>query len=193
MFVQTAYGTVLRDRPFVNNPNTPLQQATRHNLARVGATWRGMNLAQAAAWREFATREPGAIRDGRVQPNLLFTRLAMKFLQVHPDGVLPLEPPASLFPGDAVRFQISLVGGRASLLADRDNAPGVVTEVLIQPLASVHRRTYAARYRTAGFFAFRAGVPVSVEFEGHVCAVAVRFVCAATGQATGLMELGVVP
>lgn len=232
VFVSTAAGTVLRDRPLVNNPNTPLQQASRNNMARVGEVWKNMTLAQAQAWRNYALLEAGLSSDARVQPNLVFTRLAMKFLQMHPGAAIPVAPPATIFPGDAVRFICSSSGfgvrsseipvrssefgvrnplptpnsklrtrvtpnsqlgtGGIEILADRDNAPGVVTEVLLQPLLSVHRRTYLSRYRTAGFFAFQAAVPVVIPTDASVCAVAVRFVCAGTGQAMGLTELGVV-
>ena len=82
--------------------------------------------------------------------------------------------------------------GAIEVVADRANAPGVVTEVLLQPLLSVHRRTYLSRYRTAGFFAFEAGVPIVIPTSARVCAVAVRFVCEATGQAGAVMELGIV-
>ncbi|MCC7102713.1 MAG: hypothetical protein IT206_06515 [Fimbriimonadaceae bacterium] len=214
VFVNTPSGTVLRDRPLVNDPNTPLQQATRINMARVGEVWKNLSLAQAAAWRNYALLEAGMSSGKSVPPNLVFTRLAMKFLQMHPGAPIPVVPPATIFPGDAVRFTVAFglvrVGsggsvchsvqssefglrtGAIEILADRDNAPGVVTEVLLQPLQSVHRRTYLSRYRTAGFFAFEAGVPVFVPTSASVVAVAVRFVCAATGQALSITELGIV-
>jgi hypothetical protein len=75
--------------------------------------------------------------------------------------------------------------------ASGSNAPDVVTEVLIQPLRSVHRRTYRERYRTAAVHAFAAGEPLALPTSGRVTAVAIRLIRASTGQAGDLVEIGV--
>ena len=72
------------------------------------------------------------------------------------------------------------------------NAPGVVTELLVQPLASRHRRTYLEKYRHAAYVAFAEGQAVAVPFAAGWVACAYRFVNAETGQVTALAELGVV-
>ncbi|HMS56899.1 MAG TPA: hypothetical protein PKA27_16020 [Fimbriimonadaceae bacterium] len=61
---------------------------------------------------------------------------------------------------------------------------------MLQPLESVHRRTYLQRYRSAAFHGFTTS-PLFVECSAPVVAVAVRFVRVSTGQSTGLIELGV--
>ena len=72
------------------------------------------------------------------------------------------------------------------------NAPGVVTELLVQPLLSRHRRTYLEKYRHAAYVAFAAGEVVGVDTPKGWVALAYRFVNAETGQTTALAELGVV-
>jgi hypothetical protein len=77
--------------------------------------------------------------------------------------------------------------------ADRPNAPGVVTELLLQPLASAARRAYRDKYRTQAFVAFAPGAlsaTVAAAPGWHACGV--RFVDSATGQATPVVELGAV-
>lgn len=63
--------------------------------------------------------------------------------------------------------------------------------MLLQPLASTHRRTYAQRYRSAGFHAFAPGEPWTLGVGPGFWAVATRFVLVATGEATALIEQGV--
>lgn len=190
VFAQTPNGTVLRERPLVNDPRSPRQQANRQNLARIGDAWRNLTLAQAESWADYANREAGSSSSNRARPNLIFTALSLKFLQMNPGAELPLDPPDSPFMGDAVRFSVSAVGGSVELTPDRSNSDGVVTEVLLQPLLSAHRRTYLSRYRSAGFVTFKGGVPEQFGVDSRFCAVAVRFVCAPTGQSTALVELG---
>lgn len=76
--------------------------------------------------------------------------------------------------------------------ASAPNAPGVTTELLLQPLESAVRRTYLEKYRHAAFFAFAAGalsVEVPVPTPGwYACGY--RFVNTATGQDTGVVECG---
>mgnify|MGYP000933781293 CR=1 FL=1 len=192
VFAQTAAGTVLRDRPFVNNPRTPAQTEARARLAAVSRAWKGLDVAQATAWRDFAAQEAGLPAGSRVSAQLVFNRLGAKLLQANPGGTPPTMPPANAFPGDAVRFTCAGAPGAVEVTADLANAAGVVTEVLLQRLPSIHCRTYRERYRTAVFHRFAAGETLTLEVRPGAVAVATRFVDAVTGQATELIEWGVV-
>ncbi len=84
-------------------------------------------------------------------------------------------------------------GTGATFTADRANSAGVVTELLLQPLATGARRAYRDKYRAQGFVAFAPGslsATVPALPGWHACGV--RFVNAATGQATPVVELGTV-
>lgn len=173
------------DRPFVNDPQTPAKLEQRARMAQCARAWKAMSLAQAQAWRDFA-----AARGGK--PQLLFQALGCKVLQVNPSAALPLLPPETEFPGDAVRFSVSSGTGGVVVTADRANAPGVVTEVLLQMLPSVHCRTYLSRYRSAGFHACSAGEARTYSASPGVYALATRFIYTPTGQSTALIKWGLV-
>ena len=190
VFRQTRQGTQMIERVQPKQPNTPAQQASRERLRRVGQAWRGMTVEQAAAWRVYANglgRDP---RGFRMDPNNVFSRLALRVLQVNPSAPIPLEPPTTPFTGDAIAAQIVAAPGEVVLQVSQGNAPGVVTEVLLQKLASVHRAAYAEKYRSQGFSAWVTGGVVRVPVKPGVYAVAVRTVRTATGQSGSLMELG---
>lgn len=69
----------------------------------------------------------------------------------------------------------------------------MVTELLAQRLASRYRRAYLDKYRHQTFVAFATGhLSAEIPLLPGLVALAARFVERATGQATGLMELGVV-
>jgi hypothetical protein len=89
-----------------------------------------------------------------------------------------------------VRASLSASSGAVVLTIERGNSPGVVTEVLLQPLASIHRATYLEKYRSKGFSPWVAGGSVSVPVRPGVYAVAIRVVEAATGQSGAILELG---
>ncbi len=185
VFVSTPHGTVLRDRPFAVDPQTSAQTAVRGRMRQLAQLFRGLSLAEANAWRASAAGEG-------LSAQQYFNRLGMRFLAVNPSGDVPTMPPANAFPGDAVRFTCSGVPGAVEVTADLANAAGVVTEVLLQRLPSIHCRTYRERYRTAVFHRFAAGETLTLEVRPGVVAVATRFVDAATGQATEPIEWGVV-
>jgi hypothetical protein len=191
VFVRTPYGTVVRETPRRNDPRTPGQLAARRRIAQAGEAWLRLTPEQVAAWRAYAVASgPGASRGG-AQAQLLFNRLAIKLLQASPEAAIPSLPPATPFPGDGVRFAVSGRPGGIELRSDRANAPGVATEVLAQRLASPHRRTYPERFRSVSFHMFASGEALPIELAPGFWAVASRFVCLATGEATGIVEHGV--
>jgi hypothetical protein len=55
------------------------------------------------------------------------------------------------------KIKTSLPPGAIQLRVLRGNSPGVVTEVLLQKLESVHRAAYAEKYRSAEFSEWTAG------------------------------------
>lgn len=105
-------------------------------------------------------------------------------------AAIPSLPPSEAFLGDSVEVSIAAVAGGVEFTASTANGDGVVTELLLQPLASRHRRTYLRQYRSQRFVAFSAGETVLVPCSPGWVACAIRFVRAATGQETALAELG---
>ena len=78
-------------------------------------------------------------------------------------------------------------------VASGANSFGVETELLVQRLRTRGRAPGAKGYGTARFVAFSAGgLEAEVPCGPGVWACAVRFVRVATGQETGVVELGVV-
>ena len=82
--------------------------------------------------------------------------------------------------------------GVVTLVASGANAPGVVTEILAQGLVNARRAVYKDKYVSQGFTAFAGADEVEVPLEVGAWAISYRFVERATGQMTGLVELGVV-
>ncbi len=104
-----------------------------------------------------------------------FATLYGRLLRLDLPAPVPLAPPALPFVGDVVSTSVAGTPTGVEFIATGPKAPGVVTELLIEPLASRNRRTYRERYRHPAFVA---------------CAY--QFVNSATGQATEIAELGVV-
>lgn len=106
---------------------------------------------------------------------------------------LPTLPGRSAsLPGDLPLQDKPLGEGVLRFSADRANAPGVVTELLVQPLVNAYRRSYSDRYASAGFHAFAGPGEVAVPVKAGAVACAYQFVVPATGQEGALVELGTV-
>lgn len=189
-FRNTPTGVQMVVRQASRDPRTPAQRAVRMRMARAAALWKSMSLAQAAAWRAYAESRAEPMQPAPIAFNL-FSALAVRVLAVNPAATVPLLPPAQPFAGDAVRVRLAAGSSAVEVSVDAGNAPGVVTEFLLQPLASIHRAAYAEKYRSAGTFELMAGQPVSLACSapGPV-AVALRVIDAATGQSGPLLELG---
>lgn len=196
VFADTPHGTVIRELPEQSRKISEAQAWVRMRLGRASAAFRAMTIEQAAAWRTYAeglnAGMPESRTRGGISAQQAFNALTTKLLQIDPQAEIPLLPPSEPFGGDALVFALAPAPGGVEVSVDRANAPGVVTELLLQRLPSVHCRTYMQRYRTAGFFGFGSGLSTVLPCAAGVWAVAARFVRAGTGQAGPVMELGVV-
>ena len=195
VYVRSPYGTILRNRPMVWNEPSEKQIEARQRMAAAGRAWSALTLAQAAAWKQYAAQQIQSTprTDETPPPSVqnVFVRLAVKVLQIDPLASVPVNPPTSAFLGDAVTLTATATPGAIHFTPSQPNAPGIVTELLLQPLKTVHRRTYLSKYRTAAFVAFGSG-PHNLPVKPGVYAVAYRVVRAETGQETGVAELGIV-
>lgn len=196
VFADTPWGMTMRELPDPSRKVSAAQTEVRMRLARASAAFRAMTLDQAAAWRAYAAALNGDLpqssRAGGISAQQAFNALTTKLLQIDPEADIPLTPPSDPFGGDALTFTLAPAPGGVQVTADRPNAPGVVTELMLQRLPSVHCRTYLQRYRTARFTAFDSGLSVVLPCGPGVWAVAARFVRASTGQTVATMEIGVV-
>ena len=185
VFVQTAHGTVVRERTIPHDPRTPAQIAVRMAQGRAARAWSDLDPAAVAAWRAYAATL------GR-QPNNAFATLYKVLLRLNPTAPAPLKPPTRPFFGDVISASAAGALSGVTFTATGSNAAGVVTELLLQPLASRHRRTYRDKYRHAAFVAFSGTLTKTVACAPGWIACAYRFVNANTGQVTEIAELGVV-
>lgn len=194
VYVRSPYGTILRNRPMVWNEPSQAQRDCRTRMSLVGRAWTSLSLDEAAAWKRYAqTLAASELSTNGTPPptaQQVFVRLGLKVLQVDPEAVVPTLPPSSAFLGDAVVVSAEALPGALRFTASEPNAAGILTELLIQPLRSVHRRTFLSRYRTAAFVPFSDGA-YDVAVQPGAVATAYRFVRAETGQETGIAELGV--
>ena len=197
VFVPTSRGTVVRERTIPHDPRTPAQIAARARQARAARAWGDLDPSAVAAWTVWA-------RARGLQPNNAFATLYKVLLRLDPAAPAPPSPPAHAFFGDSIAIGVDPPspsgsswrggqGGEALLFsASAPNAPGLVTEILLQPLASRNRRTYADKYRHAAYVPFADTLPHVVPCAPGWVACAYRFVNAATGQVTEIAELGAV-
>ena len=196
VFVRTAHGTVLRERPDGSSGKSPLQLASEARIARASRAFRELTREEGKAWSTFGqTVAEAHPRTGRVvalSGQQAFNRLATKLLQIDPQAVLPHAPPTAPFFGDGLRVTVEALSNGIAFASDAANRNGVLTELLLQPLASQHRRTYLQRYRSQAFIHFSgSSLQVAVPCGPGWYAIAVRFVEAASGRATAEIELGV--
>lgn len=196
VFARSKEGIILKPRVKGRNPNTPAQQAIRADLRTSATTFKNFTTAQLAPWKVYANSitKHNDVTGKTYHPSAMnaFIALATKFLQVTPGGTIPTTPPASAFVGDAVSIQAAPGTGKITFTASAPNAANVVTEFLLQPLASANRAPQAHAYRSHGFFAFVPGTLThDVTVPPGYYAAAYRFVNSATGQESGIVALDV--
>ena len=195
VYAQTQGGTVVRGRPQGSRERSPKQIEQGRRLGTVHHAWNALDDAEAEAWRVYAlgqaARNPqtGGMRIPSAYS--LFSGLGAKYLQVHGGFVVPSLPPGGRFAGDALSVTVAKGDGTLVFDAGGANREGVLTELLAQRLGGPHNAAKARSYVSLGFFAFEAGVPVAVEVGwGAYWACAFRFVEAATGRMTEMVEIG---
>jgi len=196
VFSRSKEGVILKPRVKGINPNTPAQQAVRANLREAATAFKNFTASQVAAWRNYAANQTkhNSVTGKSYNPTGVnaFTALASKFLQVNPGGTIPTTPPASAFSGDSITVTCSAGTGKVTFAASAANSTDVVTEFLLQPLASPNRKPQKNGYRSRGFFAFTSGTLThDVTVPPGYFAAAYRFVNSATGQETPLVPIGV--
>ena len=207
VYVQGTTGTQLRRRPQRVGALTPGQIAAAERMETIGYFWSLVDLQGVERWRDYAVRLQAmlpALERRPMNAYQAFLQLATRLLMIDSTADLPLLPPSAAFAGDAVAVvgepfatadptPTPPEGEEIRFLANRPNAPGVLTELLFQRLASVGRAPVGTKYRSQRFVAFSDGgleamVPCAVGWY----ALAYRFVDAGTGQATGVFPCGIV-
>ena len=194
VFVQTANGLILRPRTTPKNPRTMAQTANRAHFARAAELYKTLTMPQIMAWRAYALtvtkQDPRGGTPTHPTAYHAFVGLTNKYLQVHPAGTPPLNPPTAPFYGDGITVTAAGSSGQVTFTASGANAANVVTELLLQPLAHLARAPFADKYRPVSFTSFAAG---SLSFSASVApgavAPAFRFVNSATGQQSGITIL----
>lgn len=185
---------VLRRRAHYRYPKSPAQMAGALRLRQGAAVWNTLTAQQADAWNDYATtlvrtNHPSGEEYSPIGRNV-FLGLVVKFLQISPDGEIPLLPPAGDFLGDSITLSASGVPGGVAFTASGPNAPGVATELLVQALKN-ERQKPTTRYKSAGFVAFVPGhLTETRSLEPGWYAVGYRFVEPATGQSVAELLLG---
>lgn len=211
-------GPVVRKQAVYKRRSTPEQAVQEGRLKAVAAVWSEFGAAEAQAWNGYAAtiEKRDGVTGVAYSPSgyNAFSALAYRILQMDPTAAVPHWPPTGTFLGDSVVVSVSSVA-QASLPANPDiagteacttgdhagfltfaasapNAPGVVTELMLQRLVNV-RRTPTAQYKSAAFVAFdTTHLSASVPVEPGIYASAYRFVERATGRTSGMQTLGVV-
>lgn len=191
-------GPRVRARIPVRKGRTPAQDVARRRIGWVSRAWAALDDEAFTAWRNYAWsrvwRNPATGAIVTPKPYCLFVGLASKARQVNPSIDLhAFMPPARPFLGDGVTVVASLPEDPSEpgviVSTDRANVPGVVTELLAQPLVNTRRATYRDKYVSQAFVAFD-GEPVELALPAGAWALAYRFVRPDTGQETELVELG---
>lgn len=179
VFRKTKVGTVVSPRSVPSNPSTPAQRAVRSALTTVTRQWKNFNAPQIQAWEAYA-EENAPSYDSGINA---FAQLGTKVILINGGGTAPTTPPTSAFSGDDVSITVTASAGKLTFTANAPNGDDIVTELLIQRLKSKNRKPSAEGYRTAGFYAFRAGgLSTQVALPAGYYAAGYRFVYQPTGQ-----------
>ncbi len=195
VLAQTQGGTIMRSRPQGARRRSEKQVEQGHRLRIAHYHWNELSDAEAEAWRMYAlgqaARNPQTGGMKIPAAYWLFCGLAAKYLQVHGGLQVPSNPPTGRFAGDALSIAVAKGEGELVFTADGSSREGVLTELLGQVLTGPHNAPKVKSYASLGFFSFEAGVPVIVPAPvGAYWACATRFVEAATGRMTELVEIG---
>jgi hypothetical protein len=194
VYVKTKIGTIVRPRRTPANPNTPAQEAVRANLTKASRAYEALTPTQIDQWEAYAKTitKIHPITGEPYNPTgiAVFVALATKFLQVNPNGVIPLLPPAADFNGDNLTITVSTGLGQLTFSSNAANSANTKTELLVQRLRNRNRNPQKLGYRNKAFVAFAPGnLSANVPVTPGAYACAVRYVNTQTGQATELVPL----
>ena len=218
VLVRTARGTVVGERPTVRVSDSPAAQEARARQRAAAKAWTDLEPEAVARWTAWARgigRQPNnafatlykvllRLDSGALPPQSPPARpffgdvIEVGIASPSPDGSfgrgsrgerLPEPPPPA---PSSITNQMEEGEPSVGFASSGANAAGVVTELLVQPLASRHRRTYLERYRHAAYVRFEGAETVAVPAPSGWVALAYRFVGAGTGEVTAIAELGVV-
>ena len=188
-------GMILRSRWTSHARRTLPQLEHTERLRIVNRLWDDLSREECTAWRAYAvtlsSRNPstGGLKIPRACG--LFVGLGTKYLQIHGGAEPPRLPPEGRFAGDVLSIAAEGEEMALSFVSDGTNRPGVATEILSQPLTGPNNLPKIKSYKSRGFVAFEAGVPVEIPVELSLYwACAFRFVEPATGRMTELLEIG---
>jgi hypothetical protein len=188
---------IIRPRTIPRDPRTPKQQANRALLRRASEAYRNLSPEQLQAWQAYTDKVQawqqgqGVSKTCRVCD--LFISLGVKYLQIHPNGSIPSEPPMEIFAGDAVQVTAQGEPGQVRFTANIPNQPGVLTELLLAPVSSSIAQPNPHAFRHMAFIAFQPGsLEAMVPAPEGWHAAAIRFVQSNTGQVSALIRLGTV-
>lgn len=199
VLVLTRSGLSVRRKPRYKYPVDPAVLEGSLRMQSASAIYSTFSASEAAAWRRYAATlarvDPVSGKQYTPAGRNAFIGLAVKFQQVNPEAEIPRMPPVGDFAGDVVTVSAAAVAGGIRFTADRANAVGVTTELMLQKLPNV-RRMPGKVYKAVAFEAFEPGsLAVDVPMEPGVYACAFRFVEIATGRQTlpmpiaGLLEV----
>ncbi len=165
-------------------------------MAKAARAFRNLTAPQMQAWRAYAAAQNRTDKlTGRTYApaaNSIFAGLAAKLLQIDPQAELPTAPPSSPFRSDSIRVTAQPAAGGITFIPSAPNSEGILTELILQPLKSIHRTPNPRSYRTMAFTSFAEGQPVTIPTRLTPYAPAYRFVDSATGQSSGLIPLPVI-
>ena len=206
VLVQTEGGTIIRSRPMGSRRRSEGQLAQDRRIEIVNLAWRELSREDAQAWRSYALEraaaEPRGSRKRMASAQSLFCGLGSKYLQLHGGRTVPARPPEGRFLGDALPVTVAgerrpspnpALGDEILLrfTGERANREGVVTELLAQGLTCIHNLPRPKSYVSLGFMAFGRDVTLEAPLQFILdWACAVRYVEAATGRATEVIEIG---
>lgn len=188
--------TIVRRKPIYKRASTPVQKACARRMTRAVALWHEMSTLQADAWRKYAASLSSnrAGSDKAVGPTGFnaFVGLATRFMQISGTDLPPLAPPMGSFIGDSAVVTVAPFPGLIRFTASQANAPGVVTELMLQKLAKPNRKPGKA-YIGKAFVAFtQSGLSYDLSVEPGIYACAVRALESSTGRAWLVQQAGIV-
>lgn len=190
VFRRSATGVQILEREAPHNPRTAAQKQARARMTAANQAWSQLSYAEAMAWRFAALDVAAATGQPALSGQQYFIRLAVRRLLADPHSPLPTTPPTEAFLGDRVRVTVEPAPRAIRFVADQPCAPGVVAELLAQRIAHPNRSASPLHYRTQAVSGFGEGLTVDARVLHGNYACAMRFIDAATGQATGLVEIG---